>query len=774
MKRLIFSISFILLPFLSFSQTGKWHIYSAYHDATKVVELGGVIYVLSDGNLYSYDPDDSNLETYDKTEALNDFDIFDILDCQQTKELVIVYKNGNIDLLDQDGNVFNMSEFKTKTLSDKTINDVVIEGQTLYICCNSGIVCVNISDHSFGDFYNFGLQVRSVALLDGYIIAGTNKGPYRGERSSNLLDPSSWVRAKGYTGFRKYRMLDGVIYCLWPDGIYYITNNETVTQDRVLNDKTTNLWECNGKMYACTSEGKLYEITSPKDYREIDNTYKINHFIYSGSTYWGACGVNGLMGLSLSDGVFAEKVASVIPNSPIRDHAYRLNMVGDDRLLVAGGVFNFSGVTQRRATVMKLEGGKWTTFDETPYDEFGDLLYRNSTDIVQDPSNPEHHYVGTAQSGIYEFQDYKYVSHYSYDNTPLTTILPNDANPGAFVRITGLAFDSKRNLWMCNNQCDTIIRIMKADKSWTSYHVPEVSGFPTFDHIVFDERGWAWINSRRSGGGGVKAGFLVVNPGSDPGKPSGFSHKFVNTFYNQDGTSYLPILSTGICFDLDGALWLGNDKGLFMHPNPQEIMETKGNNVVLTQVKVPRNDGTDLADYLLSEVPVKCITVDGGNRKWIGTSGMGVYLISSDGLETIHHFTSGNSPLISDDIYDIKVNGSTGEVYFATIDGLCSYVADATDPVEKLDDDLVKVYPNPVRPEHQGNIVVRGLKRDSNVKIVNAAGRLVHEGTSVGGSFTWNGRIGTGKRAASGIYYILATDESGKNGVVGKFLMVKE
>ena len=198
------------------------------------------------------------------------------------------------------------------------------------------------------------------------------------------------------------------------------------------------------------------------------------------------------------------------------------------------------------------------------------------------------------------------------------------------------------------------------------------------------------------------------------------------------------------------------------------------NDFYFTQVKVPRNDGTNLADYLLSEVPIKCITIDGGNRKWIGTNGSGVFLVSADGLETIEHFTTENSPLISDDIYDIQINGETGEVFIATDAGLVSFFGDATDPAASLDKNNVLVYPNPVRPEYAGNISITGLAYDTNVKIVNAAGKLVNEGTSVGGEYTWNGRLASGKKCTSGVYYVLAADSEGKKGVVTKFLMVRE
>lgn len=779
MRRII--AFFLMLTTLSLTAwaddgSGNWHIYAAYHDATRTVEVGGLIYVLSDGNLYSYDLEDTSVTTYDKTDALSDFDIYDIAASPETKELVIVYKNGNIDLLDTNGNTYNMSELKTKIISGKTMNDILVDNGILYVSINSGIVCVNLKARAFDDYYELGKQVSSTAILDGQIFALTPEGLYRGYMANNLLDPANWeLAAPRLTFYNKIMNYNGELYLRWVGGMTYLRDTDTFPTVSMFNDRTTNeAWIADGKIYAVTTTGHLYEVSGPKEYTIYENTEGVVHGCKYNGVWWCACGDKGLQGLTLTDGGMAAQVSSVIPDGPIRDYSYKLNMIGNDRLLVAGGVFNYSGEMQRRATVMKYEDGRWTTFDETPYDTYGDLIYRNACDVVQDPRDPEHHFVGTAQSGIYEFQDYQLKDHFTYDNSPITSILPTLATAGQYVRTTSLAFDSQSNLWFTNTECDTIVRILRADHTWTSYYVPEIKGFPTFDHTVFDERGWAWINSRRSGGNNVRAGFLIVNTNNDPGNPSGFSHKFVNQFYNQDGILYGPVLMTALCFDLDGALWLGYDKGLFMVSNPAELYTTTDREPTFTQVKVPRDDGTNLADYLLSEVPVKCITIDGGNRKWIGTSGQGVYLISADGLETIEHFTAANSPLISDDIYDIKVNGSNGEVFIATGAGLCSFIGDATDPVSKFDKDLVMVYPNPVGPEYDGNIVVRGLMSNTNLKIVNAAGRLVHEGTSVGGSYTWNGRLSTGKRCASGVYYILGTNEDGDEGVVGKFLIVRD
>ena len=188
---------------------------------------------------------------------------------------------------------------------------------------------------------------------------------------------------------------------------------------------------------------------------------------------------------------------------------------------------------------------------------------------------------------------------------------------------------------------------------------------------------------------------------------------------------------------------------------------------------MPRNDGSGLGDYFLNEVPVNCIAIDGGNRKWIGTVSNGVYLISADGMETIEHFTASNSPLLDDAINDIAINGKTGEVFIATRSGLCSFYGDATDPETTMSSDLLKVFPNPVRPEYTGKVHITGLMANSVVKIVSAAGKLVTEGISVGGEYSWDCCYNTGRRVSSGIYYALCTDAEGNEGSCAKILIIK-
>ena len=184
------------------------------------------------------------------------------------------------------------------------------------------------------------------------------------------------------------------------------------------------------------------------------------------------------------------------------------------------------------------------------------------------------------------------------------------------------------------------------------------------------------------------------------------------------------------------------------------------------------NDATKHADYLLAGIGIRDIVVDGANRKWFATDGNGVYLISEDNIEEIHHFTFDNSMLLSNTVESIAVNNSTGEVFMGTDKGLCSYMSDATTPSDDMTEDNVYAYPNPVTPDHTGLITVVGLSMNADVKITTANGAIVAQGRSNGGMFTWNGRDKDGRRVASGVYMVHTAKADGSKGTVCKIAIV--
>ena len=762
---LFFLMSFVLVQ--AYPQNNRWTIYAAYHDASKCVSVGSKIYVLSDGGLYSYDYEDMDVVTYDKSGVLSDNGIFDISYCSEEKTLVIVYNNGNIDLLYDDGSVYNMTDFKNKTAGDKTINDIYVNGKNMYMSTNYGLLIVDIAECIFSKTYTLDYGINSVAVDGNFIYAATDNGVYKGNTADNLQDKSKWsVITKN--AIDEFIDFNGKLYSLTSSGVFSI-DKSTFAMTNISKFSAT-YWSICNDMLLLSDASSLYSVGTDGKMTLLDGK-GIRTADYAGNTYWCACGTDGLKGMSLKDGKFTENVSSVIPDSPMRNYSYFLRMTPENRLLVAGGSFNYNGQSFP-GTLMKYENQSWTCFDEeTPIATVGKSLYVNVTDIAQDPNDSEHHFAGSASDGIFEFKDYKMVNHYDYRNSPLQSILPSSSRPNAYVWITGLEYDKDGNLWMLNNQTDTIVRILKNDGKWAALYYSEIKDIPTLDQVLFDNRGWAWINCRRTTNNPVNyAGVFCVDTKGTLENTADDSRKFITRFSNQDGVAYSPDLFNCIAEDLDGNIWFGTDKGPFVTYSPEDVFD---NGFYFTQVKIPRNDGTNLADYLLSDVNITCITIDGGNRKWMGTSGNGVYLLSSDGIEMIEHFTTENSPLISDNIESIAIDGSTGEVFFGTDAGLVSYLGTATDPAGSLSDDNIKVYPNPVRPEYTGRIYITGLMRDTDVKIVSASGYLVNSGTSVGGEYTWDGKNKGGKRVASGVYYVLAADAEGNSGAVAKILVIR-
>jgi hypothetical protein len=174
---------------------------------------------------------------------------------------------------------------------------------------------------------------------------------------------------------------------------------------------------------------------------------------------------------------------------------------------------------------------------------------------------------------------------------------------------------------------------------------------------------------------------------------------------------------------------------------------------------------------LLGSESVKAVAVDGANKKWFGTLNSGVFYTSADGTEIIYNFTAANSPLLSDAIIDIAIDNETGEVYFATAEGIISFQGSATRGFEDYTD--VYAYPNPVEPGYDGPIYIRGLVTNARVKITDVAGNIVFETVAEGGQARWDGRTLDGYEVATGVYMAYITDDLAEKTTVTKILVVR-
>ena len=372
MKRLIFPLLMLLGFVDAKAGNGDWRIYAAYHDAQKVVSLHNRVYVLSDGGLYSYDPEDTSVDTYTKANTLSDHNIYDIEACESTGELVIIYTNGNIDLLNANGDAYSMPDLKLKSLSDKTLNNVLIDGTTLYVSTNSGVVLVNLRNHTFGNFYSFGHKINDIALDANNMYAATADGVYVGKLSDNLLDKNNWKSLSNLVAL-DFITFSGSIYATTKNALLKVTDNTSFSTSSIASAKPSSCYICNGNLFYLVN-GSLYSIDASGSTQNY-GSQSINYLSYSQSTYWAACGESGLIGYTLGGNSFTVKTASVIPNSPHRNFSYQMKMIDNKRLLMTGGAFNYPEVL-RAGSVMKYEGNKWSYFDEAgPKEALGCCLF---------------------------------------------------------------------------------------------------------------------------------------------------------------------------------------------------------------------------------------------------------------------------------------------------------------------------------------------------------------------------------------------------------------
>lgn len=759
---------FLLLLFLTLTATmagaREWTAYMSYHNAVKCIPAAGAIYTLANGSLFTYVPGDDKVKTYSKATGMNGTYIR-LMDFSKSEQaFILVYNDNNIDILGTNDSITNMPEYKNSNLSDKTVNDVTTDGRRAFLATNSGVVVIDLKYRTFDNTYNFRRAVTGAVGYDGKIYASTAQGIYVGDEADNLLDAANWSLFSGAV-LKNLSVFAGRLYGLGADGLYQVDlSNGAATKfftgDFVYKNQTDSMLVTGNYAgtYIVDLEGNARRIGGENDYRWLT---------YDGKNYWACRGYAGLQPFMLAEGLLAEAADPVVPNSPVRNYDYALTYSPDHRLLIGGGSLNYTARFYE-GTVMSYKNGLWQNLIGDSVVKRTGLLFRNVTSVVQDPQDTAHVFASTAETGFYEFRGRDYVAHYDCTNTPLATILPQSKDYRYYVRVSGLTFDKEGNLWMLNNQVDSILHVRLASGGWKSFRFASLSGYPTFDKILFDSRGRAWITHRRTTSA-HHAGILCLDYNGTITDTSDDNWKFVYQFTNQDNTSYTFNLVYDVAEDRDGQIWIATDQGPFVLRTPADIF---GSSPVFTQVKVPRNDGTNYADYLLSGVPITCIAIDGGNRKWFGTDGNGAYLISADGLETIHHFTAENSPLLSNTVYSIAINGETGEVMLGTDAGLVSYRSDATEPRESLEKSNVKVYPNPVRPDFRGNLRVDGLSYNSDVKITTVSGQLVAQGNSEGGTFTWDLRNLRGHRVPTGVYYVIASDEEGKKGAVAKFVVI--
>ncbi len=676
---MVVCLSFIISFFVTASsqaQTGTWRTYLGYNEPQQIVKGNNKLYVRASDNLYSYHLNDQSITTYDKIQPLSDTNIKMIAWNPTVKKIIIIYQNFNIDLLDQNDEVFNISSYYNKnTTLDKTVNNIFIHSQFAYIATAFGVIKVDMKREEIAESYILKQNVVNIDISgDSIYVKCNNNGTYSvygAKQDNNLIDPSNWTLLNTYSS-------------------------------TLFSNKNTD-WD---------------------DYIEIVKTLKPG-----GPKY------NNFGAIRFKHG----------------------------QLYTVGGGYSCMAELRLPGLVQIMKDGEWTFLGDSVAQTTGHW-FEDVDDVDADPNDPTHIFVG-GKTGLYEFRNGQFVGEYTYENSPLTSALGNDHVAAKnYTLVEGLSFDSDGNLWVLNSMTNNypILQLQK-NGQWKTYKPTELLNGNKYlkglQKIFFDSQNRMWFINYHWEIPSV----YCFNPETET-----FVNKFVSPITNQDGISY-EATPLNLKEDLDHNVWLCTNTALF-YVDDHQI--SSGIENVVTQVKVPRNDGTDLADYLLNGAVITAMEVDPAGRKWIATQSNGIYLISADNMTEIEHFTTENSDILSNNIQSLAMNQKNGELFIGTDLGLCSYITNATEVFSSLEKNNVYAFPNPVPSGYNGLITVRGLTLDADIKILSIDGRMVAQGRSNGGTFTWNGRDFSGRKVASGVYMIAIATSDGKSGVVAKVAVV--
>lgn len=269
---------------------------------------------------------------------------------------------------------------------------------------------------------------------------------------------------------------------------------------------------------------------------------------------------------------------------------------------------------------------------------------------------------------------------------------------------------------------------------------------PRIDSTVIDLNGFTWSRLPDYLGGGISVKNIQTN-----------KQRILSTSIGNGGLPSSLIHSLAI--DNDGYIWFASERGVGYFI-PDDILSGSAINAILPIYGQRK---------LFSSERSNAISVEPGNRKWIGTDN-GLFQFTADGTELIKQFTASDSPLPSSKISALKFEETAGLLFVDTPNGMVSYRSDASTPSENLSS--ITVFPNPVRPNFDGILGVKGLMDNATVKFTDLAGRLVYETRSQGGTASWNLNDYTGKRVRSGIYLIIIVSSDRSEKMAGKLAVI--
>ena len=756
--------SFVGTEVISVAESNRW-VYYLTGGTPRIVkdETGTHSVKVEDGDLFRLDKQTEENEALSLVNDLSDRIIKQIYYNSDKDYLVAVYSNSNIDIILSDGSVVNMPEIKDAVMtSSKSINDVTFSDGLMYLATDFGYVVIDDKKFVVKESHLYGKSIISAARVGDKLLLSTADGIYYGDADKYHEQMSSFALDDSKKNGRIFPLKDNTFFrvtsktrlttmTIDENGKASFNEHDIIQSAASVIQKTVGGYLLNsptaGKCYKTDDDGEVVE--------EIETSELCSAHPSGNGTIW-AVGVKGLHQLN-QENYYLPSALSF--SSPL----WMTYNKGKDMLYVSTSTANaFYKSTTMQSFVNTYDGSWWK--DVTPQGAPSTGTYW----IEFLPGDDNTYFIGGWTTGLYKVTNDEIVQRYTADNSPLVKL------QGAMHPITSI--DRNGNVWVVQSfeNSEHPVMVLPAAKAKLNETTASDWILPEIEEAYTGETQRASFLSTRYSNYDIK---IFTDGGFE--KPIVFWNSAGEISLHPQTASFNKVLDQDgqyvswtniVCLteDLNGTVWMGTTEGIVSF-NPAQAFS---GDFRVNHIKVPRNDGTGMADYLLDGIQVNGIAVDGANRKWIATQGSGLFLVSADGSQIINKFNTTNSPLASNTVFKVCCNPNNNSVFITTPAGMYEYFSDST-PAESSYDNIY-AYPNPVRPEYGGNVTITGLMDNSLIKIADASGNVIRQLKSTGGMATWDCCNEFGEQVKSGVYMVLCSQANGSNqAVVTKIAVIR-
>ncbi len=756
---------------------GLWRSYLAHKNSYGVVWRDGIFYIASERGLVLYDRAEDTLVFMAKTEGLNGVFPSCIAYDPKHNYVLLGYKSGLIDIITEDMKIIPFYDiYINNSVTDKQINNIAVYDNLWIVSTNFGLVIIDGDKKEIRyNYFQIGANnkytpVKDACYFNDTIYCLLNKRIFLAKNEGyKLALPSLWKNLDSLNSPSPgdaYFVESSKDFLVIGKGrwIYYRTKQDTAWRLRVYHEAIdpntdTVAGPPNNIVYSYFSNSFIGgQYTRVVNFIPRNDSLIISGLIYTYGAYYGAGSDNRVNWVYIDNSagpVYAWRLAHYAQDTIMKEYMYS-NDIGDVKITGNHDFLYFipqgrNGIhpTYRRG-LFKLD---FHTQKMTAYlDELEDMSF-GPVRIYHDTLTNSL-FVTTWWRGFYQFKDGKIIKKYTPYLYPMGSLNLQDSVT-AFIKVSDVKRDQEGVLWATLFGANyNLVAFTPNDEV---YNFAPTGNNKRYTDFVIDENNYKWIISENEG--------LVVF--DDNRTPGDFSDDRTRLLSTGAGNGDLPInLVTAIAKDKDGAIWVGTPTGVRVFYNTASVFDGGTENDAVCPVLNYR--------CLLDETYINDILIDGANRKWFATD-EGLYLIASDGTEELQHFTTLNSPLISDKILRLEVHNTTGELFMVTDAGMQSYTIEATEPFlpEQVKDSLY-VFPNPIGINYTGPITIRGLVDNAIINITTINGNVIRKMKSFGGQAVWDGKDAYGNPLTPGVYLVFVTNARGEVKGVAKIAILDE